>query len=161
MLRKTFYLLLDLSEQNIFSVSAALTGIYKLLTQITVHIMTDSRYERLEDILNLAIALQGSYRGLTLDDIQARFKVSRRTAERMRDAIGRVFTLKEADRIDDDRKRWIIRSKLLPSLSDIRGNLGATLFAMCCHHQLRLVIICHFWNRVAPRSSQDPPHHHF
>ena len=40
------------------------------------------RYERLKDILDLAVRLQGTRGGLTLDDIEAAFSISRRTAER-------------------------------------------------------------------------------
>ena len=46
------------------------------------------RYERLKDIVRLAVRLQAASGGLTLEDIQAEFSVSRRTAERMRDAVG-------------------------------------------------------------------------
>ena len=49
------------------------------------------RYERVSDIVRLAIRLQGTAEGLTLDDIAADFAVSRRTAERMRDAVEDVF----------------------------------------------------------------------
>ena len=45
------------------------------------------RYERVGDIVRLAIRLQGSRGGLTIADIQDEFSVSRRTAERMRDAV--------------------------------------------------------------------------
>ena len=49
------------------------------------------RYGRLQDIVHLAIRLQGARHGLTLDDIQEEFGVSRRTAERLRDAVDAVF----------------------------------------------------------------------
>ena len=45
------------------------------------------RYERLKDIVDLAIRLQGTRGGVTLDDIQHELSVSRRTAERMHDAL--------------------------------------------------------------------------
>ena len=45
------------------------------------------RYERVQDVVRLAVRLQGSRGGMTLDDIQAGFSVSRRTAERLRDAV--------------------------------------------------------------------------
>ena len=45
------------------------------------------RYERLKDIIDLAVRLQGSRAGVTLEDIQQDLSVSRRTAERMRDAV--------------------------------------------------------------------------
>ena len=42
------------------------------------------RYERVEDILRLALIMQASYQGLSLQDIQDEFEVSRRTAIRMK-----------------------------------------------------------------------------
>ena len=42
------------------------------------------RYQRVTDVVRLAIDLQGARGGLTLDDICAEFAVSRRTAERLR-----------------------------------------------------------------------------
>ena len=49
------------------------------------------RYERLRDIVTLAIRMQGLRAGMTLDDIRVEFGVSRRTAERMRDAVEWAF----------------------------------------------------------------------
>lgn len=49
------------------------------------------RYERTEDILRLVILLQTRSAGLSLADIQEEFAVSRRTAERMRDTVVRLF----------------------------------------------------------------------
>ena len=49
------------------------------------------RYERLKDIVSLAIRLQGTRGGMTLDDIQQELSVSRRTTERMRDAVEWAF----------------------------------------------------------------------
>ena len=44
-------------------------------------------YDRAGDVVRLAILLQGTWGGLTLRAVQDEFSVSRRTAERMRDAI--------------------------------------------------------------------------
>ena len=49
------------------------------------------RYQRVSDIVKLAIRLQGMGGGLTLDDIMGEFKVLRRTAERMLHAVEEVF----------------------------------------------------------------------
>jgi hypothetical protein len=49
------------------------------------------RCEKLESLLRVALDLRGNAEGLSLVDIQRRYGVSRRTAERMRDAIERVF----------------------------------------------------------------------
>ena len=52
------------------------------------------RYEKAETILRIALDMQGSVGGLSLDDIRRNYSdkpLSRRTAERLRDAVERVF----------------------------------------------------------------------
>ena len=39
------------------------------------------RYEKLETLLRVALELRGNAEGLSLEDIQGRYSVSRRTAE--------------------------------------------------------------------------------
>ena len=74
------------------------------------------RYQRATDILRLAIRLQGTWSGLTLDDISEEFSVSRRTAERMRDAVEATFgPLQMVDR-DDRRHHWRLQSSALRAL---------------------------------------------
>ena len=73
------------------------------------------RYERVADIIRLAVRLQGTG-GLTLDDIGSEFGVSRRTAERMRDAVERALGPLEYDDADDGRRHWRLRSYLLRDL---------------------------------------------
>ena len=73
------------------------------------------RYERLADIVRLAMRLQG-VGGLTLDDIGSEFEVSRRTAERMRNAAERAFGPLEYEETDDGRRRWRLRSNPLRDL---------------------------------------------
>ena len=71
------------------------------------------RYQRVTDIVRLAIRLQGTLGGLTLDDISEEFSVSRRTAERMRDAVNAAFgPLQLVDR-DDRRRHWQLRSSAI------------------------------------------------
>ena len=68
------------------------------------------RYRRAADIVRLAIRLQGTWTGWTLDDISREFYVSRRTAERMRDAVEAAFgPLQRVDR-DDRRRHWKLQS---------------------------------------------------
>jgi predicted DNA-binding transcriptional regulator YafY len=55
-------------------------------------------YGKTEALLKLAIMLQGTREGLSFADIQREFEVGRRTAERMRDAIERVFP--QLERVD-------------------------------------------------------------
>ncbi len=87
------------------------------------------RYERLKHIVRLAIALQGSHTGLTLDDIQSRFKVSRRTAERMRAAVEWAFEPLEEVENDDSRKHWRLRSDAFRRLISVSTEELAALSA--------------------------------
>ena len=74
------------------------------------------RYERLKDIVNLAIRLQGARGGLTMDDIVAEFGVSRRTAERMRNAVEAVFGPLQSVETGDRRIHWRLESTSLRRL---------------------------------------------
>lgn len=64
------------------------------------------RYGRLTDLVRLAMQMQGRADGLSLDDIGVTFEVSRRTAERMRDAIRDAFPQTEELAEPGGRKRW-------------------------------------------------------
>ena len=74
------------------------------------------RYERVADIIRLAMRLQGAG-GLTLDEIEEEFSVSRRTAERMRDAVEHAFAPLESVDAGDGKKHWRLRSGALPDLA--------------------------------------------
>lgn len=76
-----------------------------------------SRYQRAVDVEDLIVSLAQSRQGLTIEDISERYDVSRRTAERMRDAVAERFPLVEAARHEGDRrKRWRIDSTTLQAL---------------------------------------------
>lgn len=64
------------------------------------------RYGRLAGLVRLAMQMQGRADGLSLDDIGQTFEVSRRTAERMRDAIRDAFPQTEEISEPGGRKRW-------------------------------------------------------
>lgn len=66
------------------------------------------RYGITDRVLQLALAMQGSRLGLTLGDIEHRFGVSRRTAQRMRDAVLRNYPQAEQVADDERRPRWRI-----------------------------------------------------
>lgn len=89
------------------------------------------RYEKLENLFRLALIMQGSAEGVRLIDIQQVFNVSRRTAERMRDAVARILPQIE-EFVDGDRhKRWRIRdairrSAMVPSLDELTA-LGTAI----------------------------------
>lgn len=65
-----------------------------------------ARYNRVEDIIRLALALQAPGRGLCLEDVQERFGVGRRTAERMREAVDRLYPGMTSTKDPDGRKYW-------------------------------------------------------
>lgn len=71
------------------------------------------RFEKLETLLRVALDMRGTAEGISLDDIQRAYKLSRRTAERMRDAIERVFPQMEQANPGEVPKRWRIRSGVL------------------------------------------------
>ena len=67
------------------------------------------RYEQVVNVLRLATRLQG-VSGLTLDEVQDEFEVSRRTAEWMRDAVEQAFGPLETVASLDRRKHWRLDS---------------------------------------------------
>lgn len=76
------------------------------------------RYGRLADLVRLALQMQGRADGLSLDDIGENFEVSRRTAERMRDAIRYAFPQTEEIIEPDGRKRWRLPPGITGRLAD-------------------------------------------
>jgi predicted DNA-binding transcriptional regulator YafY len=67
------------------------------------------RYEKAETVLRVALDMQGSALGLSLEDIQRNYSdtpLSRRTAERLRDAIERLFPQIEQANPGEVPKRW-------------------------------------------------------
>lgn len=64
------------------------------------------RYARQEDLQKLALMMQGSAEGISLSDIQGAFGVSRRTAERMRDAVRNAYPQIEELIEENGRKHW-------------------------------------------------------
>lgn len=65
------------------------------------------RYEKTENIIKLALMMEGTAEGLSLQDISQAFGVSRRTSERMRDSIGNLFPIVEVS-TGERAKRWKI-----------------------------------------------------
>lgn len=64
------------------------------------------RYARQEDLQKLALTMQGSAEGVSLSDIEREFSVSRRTAERMRDAVRNAYPQIEEISGESGRKYW-------------------------------------------------------
>lgn len=85
------------------------------------------RYGRLADLVRLAMQMQGRADGLSLDDIGETFEVSRRTAERMRDAIRDAFPQTEELVEPGGRKRWRLPPGTAGRLADPNVNDIAAL----------------------------------
>jgi predicted DNA-binding transcriptional regulator YafY len=87
------------------------------------------RYEKADNLLQLALDMQAARTGLSLLDIQERFGVGRRTAQRMRDAIMRIFPQAEEVPTDERTKRWRIPAGVLDRLIDFEADELADLEA--------------------------------
>jgi predicted DNA-binding transcriptional regulator YafY len=85
------------------------------------------RFEKLETLLRVALDMRGNAEGLSLADIGRGYGVSRRTAERMRDAIERVFPQMEQANPGELPKRWRIRAGALSNLIGISAEELAAL----------------------------------
>lgn len=64
------------------------------------------RYEKVEHLLRLALDMQNSFKGISIQDIQNEYEVSRRTAIRMKDMLSRIFPLEEVPNFHSKIKRW-------------------------------------------------------
>ena len=74
------------------------------------------RFEKLENLVRVALDMRGSAEGLSLADIERDYGVSRRTAERMRDAVERAFPQMEQANPGEVPKRWRIRADVLGNM---------------------------------------------
>ncbi|CAA7618401.1 YafY family protein [Magnetospirillum sp. SS-4] len=74
------------------------------------------RYEKADNLLQLALELQAARSGLSLADIEEKFGVGRRTAMRMRDAAMRNFPQMEEVDTGERTKRWRLPSGTLDRL---------------------------------------------
>jgi predicted DNA-binding transcriptional regulator YafY len=74
------------------------------------------RYEKSDNLLQLALEMQAARYGLSLQDIQQRFDVGRRTAMRMRDAVLRNFPQAMEVPTGEKTKRWRIPKGTLDAL---------------------------------------------
>lgn len=78
--------------------------------------MRDLTYSKLNDLLDLAFKMQENSDGVSINDIENAYKISRRTAERMRDALLRYFPQMEEVNTGERIKRWKIPQRALNSL---------------------------------------------
>jgi predicted DNA-binding transcriptional regulator YafY len=85
------------------------------------------RYEQAENLLSLALDMQAARGGVSLMDIETKFGVSRRTAQRMRDSVLRIFVGADEVATDERQKRWTIPKGTLDRLIGISGDELANL----------------------------------
>lgn len=85
------------------------------------------RHEKAELVLNLALMMHATRAGLSLEDMQRELEISRRTAERMRDAVERVFPQMEEVESGERAKRWRLPPGAASRLIDCSGEQIAVL----------------------------------
>ena len=74
-----------------------------------------ANYEKMYDLFDLALWMQETSEGLSLEDIEQKYNVSRRTAERMRNALMTYFPQMEEVATGERTKRWRITQRSLNS----------------------------------------------
>ena len=88
------------------------------------------RYEKSETILRIALDMQGSVGGLSLEDIRKNYSdkpLSRRTAERLRDAVERLFPQFDQVNPGEVPKRWRLPGGSTAALANITADELADL----------------------------------
>jgi predicted DNA-binding transcriptional regulator YafY len=80
------------------------------------------RHEKANNLLQLALEMQAARGGLSLDDIEEKFEVGRRTAMRMRDAILEVFPHADEVETDERKKRWRLPKGTLDRLVGVTAD---------------------------------------
>ena len=85
------------------------------------------RFQKAEQIFDLAMWMQRRSNGVSLADIKGRFGVGHRTAQRMRDAVERIFQDLQEVQSDTREKRWRLNSGRLDRLIDLTARDLAAL----------------------------------
>lgn len=88
------------------------------------------RYQKAETILRIALDMQGRAEGVSLEDIRRNYSdkpLSRRTAERLRDAIERVFPQMEQVNEGELPKRWRLPSGTVSGFASVSAEELADL----------------------------------
>jgi hypothetical protein len=93
------------------------------IVQGSLKVARPMRYSPAEQLVALLLELGSARAGLSVADIMERFRVSRRTAERMLSAAQRLAPLEALTAWEDRRKRW--RLKRLPAVLAIHGRVPA------------------------------------
>lgn len=90
------------------------------------------RYEKADTILRIALDMQGTAEGLSLDDIRLNYSdrpLSRRTAERLRDAIERIFPQMQQANSGEVPKRWRLPTGTVSGFASVSAEELADLAA--------------------------------
>lgn len=88
------------------------------------------RYERAETLLRIALDMQSSPFGLSLEDIQNNYSdepLSRRTAERLRDTVERLFPQLQQANPKEIPKRWHLPGGTINGLANVTADELADL----------------------------------
>ena len=85
------------------------------------------RYSNADRMIKLCHELQASRIGLTLDDIQDRFRVGLRTAQRMKNAVLELYHQTEEFYDDERRKRWRIPQTAMTPVGEVTADELADL----------------------------------
>lgn len=87
-----------------------------------------SRLRKAEEIIELAMMFQNSFRGICIDDIKEHFECSRRSAERMKTLLFDMFPEKiEEVESNDKKKRWRFVKGTMNSLISFNADDFANL----------------------------------
>ena len=79
------------------------------------------RYSRVSDAIELMIWMLETPQGITLKQIQQRFNVSRRTAERLRNSLLNALPqIDEVDCFSSNEKHWGFVNYAIPKLTCIK-----------------------------------------
>lgn len=70
-----------------------------------------SRGDGIKDVIRLGLLMQESFQGLSIQDIQKEFEVSRSTAIRMKKVLEDVFTVEEVENNASPIKKWRLSKK--------------------------------------------------
>jgi predicted DNA-binding transcriptional regulator YafY len=88
------------------------------------------RYEKAETVLRIALDMQGSSYGLSIEDIQRNYSgepLSRRTAERLRDTVERLFPQLQQVNPNEIPKRWCLPGGTINGLANVTAEELADL----------------------------------
>jgi predicted DNA-binding transcriptional regulator YafY len=88
----------------------------EMLTDTGINPIVGPWKMKAEDIIELARMMQRTREGVSLHDIQEEFGMSRRTAERMRDGVGRAFSQMQEVDTGERTKRWRLPAGIINTL---------------------------------------------